>query len=327
MEKVREQAFEVVYAGKDITTDVTNFITNISYTDKTEGESDTIELTVDDTDALWRSSWYPTKGDAISVKIGYSDLLLPCGTFEIDEVELSGPPDQIVIRGLATGIKPAMRTRNNSAHESKTLKEIANTIASKHGMTVEGEIENIRINRATQHRETDLEFLKRISWKYGHVFSVRDKKLVFTTIYKLEEGKAVTAIDRTDLVRWSLRDKTTETYKNAEVKYHDPVEKKVVKHEESGTATDTAGDTLVIQCKAENPTQARAQAKAALHRANSRRQSGSITLEGNPLLVAGNNFELTGLGVLSGTYHIEESRHSLSRSSGYLTDLTIKKVG
>lgn len=323
----RQIAFQITYNGKDITADITNYVTNVTYGDKTEGESDTIEIQVDDTDGLWRGDWYPTKGDTLDVQIGYADFLLPCGKFEIDEIEISGPPNQISIRGLATGVTPAMRTRNNSAHENKTLREVANTIAGKHGMAVEGEIEDIRLNRVTQHRETDLAFLKRISWQYGHVFSVRGDKITFSTIYGLEGADAVSTIDRTDLMRYSLKDTTAQTYKAAEVKYHDPVEKKVVRHTEAATDTDTAGDTLVLQCKAENPGQARAQAKAALHRANTRRQSGSLTLPGDPLLVAGNSFTLTGLGALDGKYHIEESSHAISRASGYTTDLTVKKVG
>lgn len=326
MEKVRAIAFKVSVAGKDITADVSNMVTGITYTDKTEGESDSVELQFDDTDALWRGTWYPTKGDTIKLEIGYEDLLLPCGVFEIDEIELSGPPDMVTVRGLAAGIKKAVRTKNNSAHEGKTLKKIAETIAGKHGLTVQGDIENIQINRATQHRETDLEFLKRISWEYGHVFSVRDTALIFTTIYKLEESDAADVIDRADLMSYSLRDKTSETYKKAEVKYHDPVENRVVRGDDTSSGDDTAADTLVLQTKAENPGQARAKAKAALHRANSRKQEGTITVPGNPLMVAGNNFELTGLGVLSGVFHIQESRHTLSRSGGYVTEATIKKI-
>lgn len=322
----RQIAFEVLYNNRNITTDISPFVTSISYTDKTEGESDTIEIQVDDTDGLWRADWYPAKGDTLEVKIGYTDLLLPCGKFEIDEIEISGAPDTVRIMGLATGTQPALRTRNNSAHENKTLAEIANTIAGKHGLTVQGTIENIRINRATQYRETDLAFLRKISYKYGHIFSIRGNALIFQTIYEIEGTDGVTTIDRTDLTRYSLKDKTSETYKAAEVKYHDPVEKKVVTHTENATATDTAGDTLVLQCKAENPTQAQSQAKAALHRANTRRQSGSLSMPGNPLIVSGNNFNLTGMGVISGKYHIEESSHQISRG-GYTTDATVKKVG
>ena len=362
MTQVRRIAFEVSYNGKDITTDVTTYVTGLTYTDKTEGESDTVELTMDDTDGLWRNSWYPTKGDTLTVSMGYDDLLLPCGQFEIDEVEMSGPPNVVTIRALAAGITKAMRTKSNSAHEGKTLKEIATTIAGVHGLTVEGTIEEIRMNRATQYRETDLGFLRRISMEYGHLFSIRGDKMIFTTIYEIEASDPVGTIDMTDVMRWTLRDKTTTTYKSAQVKYHDPVEKKVVQADVNwadisvfgqpgaasnlapppGTPTEQATaaesqaafntrafgeDTLVIQTKAENGTQAQAKAKAGLHRANTCMVSGDLTIPGNPLMVAGNNFQLTGMGKFDGKYQVQESKHGLSRTSGYVTDISVKKVG
>lgn len=327
MTQVRRIAFEVSYNGKDITTDVTTYVTGLTYTDKTEGESDTVELTMDDTDGLWRNSWYPTKGDTLTVSMGYDDLLLPCGQFEIDEVEMSGPPNVVTIRALAAGITKAMRTKSNSAHEGKTLKEIATTIAGVHGLTVEGTIEEIRMNRATQYRETDLGFLRRISMEYGHLFSIRGDKMIFTTIYEIEASDPVGTIDMTDVMRWTLRDKTTTTYKSAQVKYHDPVEKKVVQATEESTQPNNSDDILVIQTKAENGTQAQAKAKAGLHRANTCMVSGDLTIPGNPLMVAGNNFQLTGMGKFDGKYQVQESKHGLSRTSGYVTDISVKKVG
>ncbi len=326
---VRQPIFKVEYAGKDITSDVSSNLISVTYTDHAEGESDEIEIQLEDSEGLWRGDWYPTKGEKITLSIGYDNQLMPCGTFEVDEIELSGPPDTLCIRGLAAPIKGALRTKNSSAHENKTLREIANTIAGKNGLSVTGEIEDIRFDRVTQNRETDLGFLKRISYEYGHVFSVRDKKLIFTTIYKLEEGDAVQVIDRSDISSYSIQDKTGNSFKKAEVKYANPADKKVVdaSKDEDDSEDITKGDTLVLTTKAENQKQAEQKAKAALHRANSRQQEGSISLEGQPLLVAGNNFEFTGMGKISGKYHIVRSRHKITRSGGYSTDLEIKRVG
>lgn len=326
---VRQPNFIVTYAGKNITSDVSSSLISITYTDHAEGESDEIEIVVEDSEGLWRSSWYPTKGEKIVLEIGYDNMLMPCGTFEVDEIELSGPPDTICIRALAAPIKGKLRTKNSSAHEKKTLKEIANTIAGKNGLTVTGEIEDVRFDRVTQNRETDLGFLKRISYEFGHVFSVRDKQLIFTTIYKLEDAGPVSTIDRSDLASYSIRDKTASSFKKSEVKYSNPADKKVVEAEkdEDDSKDITKGDTLFMTTKAENKQQAEKKAKAALHRANSKQQGGSLTLEGSPLLVAGNNFELIGMGQLSGKFHIVRSRHRIDRSSGYTTDLEVKRVG
>lgn len=336
METLRTPKFIVTYNGKDITSDLANNLLSVNYTDKTENESDEISISLEDTDANWRGPWYPSKGDKIGLQFGYEDTgLVDGGMFEVDEIELQGPPDTVTIMGIAAGIKKAVRTKNSKAFEKVTLKQIATEIASKHGMTVTGEIDNVQFTRVTQNRENDLSFLRRISEEYGHVFSVRDSKLVFTRLYDIEKGEPVFSIDRTDLLSYSIKDKTSNTYKKAKVAYHNPDDKEVKEFEQSSnvnadgaTVTDTtAEDTLEVRTKAENKQQAELKAKAAMYRANSRQKEGNITVQGNPLLLAGNNIELTGLGTISGKYHIMESNHSIDSSGGYTTSLSLKLVG
>jgi uncharacterized protein len=335
METLSKPTATVVYEGKDITADIFKYMLSLSYTDKVEGESDELEIQLEDTQDLWKGAWYPTKGDTLKVSIGYEgSATVDCGTFEIDEIELSGPPDTVSIRALAAGIKKAVRSKNSKAYEGQTLKQIAEAIASKHGFSVTGTIQNIKFTRITQNQEHDLSFLKRLSAEYGHAFSVRDKQLVFTVIYDLEKGKPVLEIDRTDLLSYSIKDKTSQTYRTAVVKYHNPTNKQVVEykttgHENAGGSyePETADDELIIHTKAEDLNQAEAKAKAALWRANSKQQEGNLSMQGNPIVLAGNNIELTGLGILSGKYHIMESRHTLDKSSGYLTDIQVKRVG
>lgn len=61
---------------------------------------------------------------------------------------------------------------------------------------------------------------------------------------------------------------------------------------------------------------------------NKFKQYGSINgLEGEPSLIVGVNFDLTGLGLGSGKYHIVSSTHTISGGSIYTTDLEIRKCG
>lgn len=335
--EVRNPYFRVLYNGKNITEDISKYLHSLSYSDKVEGESDEIELELDDVEGLWRGPWYPTKGAKLDITIGYSDLTLPCGVFEIDEIEMSGPPDVVRIRGLAAGITSSLRTTKSKAYESMTLLQLAKYVAGLHGMAVTGEIPDVTYRRVTQHRESDLAFLRRVASDYGCIFSLREKKLVFTTIYDVEKRTPATVIDRLDLASYSIKDTSAKTYKDAAVKFHNPVDKKVVsttyttkdeKNADGYAYTQIAsGDTKVIHTKAENKKQAEMKAKAAIHRNNSKQQEGSLNMEGNPLIIAGNNFELTGFGKVSGLYHITESRHTISRSKGYSTEAAIKRVG
>ncbi len=135
-------------------------------------------------------------------------------------------------------------------------------------------------------------------------------------------------------------DKSEQTYKDAEVNYEDPVSNEVI----SGKVTitdlvntngisfntiDTASEnSLVMTDKVENKQQAEAKATAALYKANTRTKTLTGTLYGEPLMVSGVNWKLTGAGkVISGLYHNVKSTHDVSKSGGWVTDIDCKKVG
>lgn len=327
--QVPQPKFRILYNSADITRDVSESLISLRYADKVEGESDELELTMDDARGLWRDAWYPDKGATVQAFIGWREPLMNCGTFEVDGMGFGGGEsgDTITMRCIAAGFTSSIRTKRSSAHENKTLAEIARTIAAKHGMNVIGITKDVTIERVTQLRKTDLSFLKKLSADYGYIFSVRDKTLVFTLIYELEQAASAAAIDRTDLTSYTLDDNSFRTYKSAVVKYNNPVDGATV---EGGSNIESEGvttaDTLEIRGKAENRQQAEEQATSALYRANTKQQEGSITLTGNPAMIAGNNFDLTGMGKLSGKFHIISSEHAISKDGSYITTATIKRL-
>jgi phage protein D len=72
--------YSIRYNQKDITKEIASFISSITYTDNSEGESDDLQIQLDDSTNLWVNGWYPMKGDKISLRIGKME----CGQFEID---------------------------------------------------------------------------------------------------------------------------------------------------------------------------------------------------------------------------------------------------
>lgn len=324
--KVKRPVFFIEYEQKDITAYITHFVISVTYVDFEHGKSDEIDIQIEDREHIWKSSWYPVKGDVINLRIGYEgEGLLPCGSFEIDEIELSAPPDLINLKGIATNIKKALRQENTKAYENKTLKQIAEEIAKKHGYELVGEIKEIKVKRITQKQERDIAFLKRIAEEYGYVFKITDGKLVFYEIEKLESANIILVIDRKNILSFSLRDKTHELYKDCTVSYHDPKSKKLITHTVLAEGI-VKGDTLKLNERCENLDQAIVKAKAALRAKNGLQTEGSITVIGNPKLVAGSNIEITGLYNLNGKYHIKSSRHTIDRSAGYKTELEVKRI-
>jgi len=324
--------FTVLYNNKNITSEISKYMLSLIYNDKTEGESDEIEIQVEDVDLRWQNSWYPEKGAKLTVSIEN----LKTGVFEIDEINLEGPPDVVTIRGMATGIVNDLRTKKSDAHENKTLKQIAEKVAAKNKLTIQGEIPEITFGRITQNKETDLGFLKRISQEYGVLFAVRENVITFTSIYDVEKRNTSFTVDKSDISKFSFKDKADGMIKTASVKSKSAKKNEAVTanldfekyKQEQGYSSDTPvnQDAGVTHTKAENKQQAEAKAKAIMHLSASNQIEGSIDIQGTVLAVAGNNVQVTGFGKLSGKFHIKSSSHKIDKSSGYTVSLEMKRL-
>lgn len=323
---VRQPTYRITYDGTDITEDVSQHLKKLQYDDFVESASDDLALTFEDKGGLWKGSWYPETGAQVIVEIGYEDEMVEAGEFDIDQLEATGPPDEFILRALATGIGEATRTRNSRAYENHTLRDIAEEIAGAHGLTVQGQIDDLVIERVTQNRQTDLAFLANLASEYGYVFSIRGDLLVFEDQMELEQAAPIAQIDKTDMTFWSLSDRTTDVYAEAELRFTNPELKEVIRGLIREGFDVGRPDALEMHIGADNVGQAERKAQVALYRANSEKVSGLVTIPGRPGLVAGINVEMTGMNVLSGIYHVKKSSHTIDRAAGYSTTLDVKRV-
>lgn len=327
--------FTLWYLKKDITSDITPYVTRVTYSDNIKNESDTIEVELDDTDGRWLDKWYPGKGDTLTLKMGYQgEKLLACGTFSIDEIEVNSPPSTVSIRGVATSVNNALRTKSNRGFENTTLAAIAGRIAKKHKLTLVGSIEAIKIDRITQYAETDVAFLRRLASEYGYAVKIVSDHLIFSHLATLRSQEPVKQLTPKDVARFSLRDTINRVYKSASVKHQKSDTKKLIVYEVDGGTSDsgkqlkgkvTSADTLKVNSRVSDPDSARIKADSALASHNEYQQSGSLSLMGTSQLTAGNKIELTGFGQLSGPWLITTARHSFDRSSGYVTELDVAR--
>jgi phage protein D len=329
--QVPSPIYKILYNGKNITQDISQSLLYFIYTDKVSGESDELEITLEDKELKWQNQWYPEKGAMLTVTIGIDGKELDCGVFQIDQIEFIGPPDRVAIKALSTGFYGRTRSKKGYAHENKTLSEIIHSIAAKIGYKVVGNIEGIRIGRSTQNRESDLQYMHRLAAEYGYNFSIKNKTLVFIKQTVLEARASAVVIDKTETTNYGFKDKTSDVFKGTVVKFHNPNTNKTIT---AGKDADFKGeqkpytdqlDILEIREKVENEEQANAKAAAAIHRKVSLQQTGGFSAPGNVLLVSGNNIELTGFGAFSGIWHILTSTHAID-TSGYYTDVEIKRV-
>jgi Bacteriophage probable baseplate hub protein len=304
-------------------------VLSISYVDELGGRSGELEIQLENRDKRWQRAWFPQQGDVISLLMGSAgELLLPCGDFQVDDLELEGPPDLFHLRCLPAWITPALRTRNSLAYENQTLLQIAATVAARHGMTVVGAPNQIDINyqRITQKQETDLEFLRRLATEHDYDFTVRGTRMVFYSRASLEAQPAVLTLYRNMVERFSFVAKTHRIYKQAQTAYFDPQSKQLHTQTALAQPAVATGDILKLVVRCENGQQALERASAALHEANRLLVTCRLVAPGTTLLLAGNVVALSGWDVMDGSYMIERAQHRLSRAIGYVTEADLRML-
>ena len=326
---IRSPNWILTYKGVNITSDISHMVLSISYVDELGGRSGELEIQLENRDKRWQRAWFPQQGDVISLLMGYAgELLLPCGDFQVDDLELEGPPDLFHLRCLPAWITPALRTRNSLAYENQTLLQIAATVAARHGMTVVEAPNQIDINyqRITQKQETDLEFLRRLAIEHDYDFTVRGTQMVFYSRASLEAQPAVLTLYRNMVERFSFVAKTHRIYKQAQTAYFDPQSKQLHTQTALAQPAVATGDILKLVVRCENGQQALERASAALHQANRLLVTCRLVAPGTTLLLAGNVVALSGWDVMDGSYMIERAQHRLSRAIGYVTEADLRML-
>jgi hypothetical protein len=332
-ELARQGKVVVLWNGVNVSADIAPYISKVTYTDHEEGASDTFSLTLDDSSGLWSGDWFPTEGDTLHPYLGYGDALMDCGLFQVDEVTVEGPPSTVEVKALAAGFTLSLRTRNSRAFEAQTLRQIARYFCAKHSLTLvdntSGMLSQINLTRKTQKEQTDLCFLSELASEYGFIFSIRGSLLVFTSYYELDNAASVKSLDRNELSSYSLTVKTYDTYASGLISRRDAKSKKVVKWGATDVLGNNTTDQALFTGRVENHLQAEGRVKGGLWRKNRFKQSGTLNdLPGDPSLVAGINFDLTGMGTaMSGQYHITVSTHTLSGDGAYTTSVEVRQTG
>ncbi|TBV10266.1 phage late control D family protein [Stutzerimonas kirkiae] len=333
--QVPQARLALSYEQRDIVRDVAPGLLSLTYTDRLTGQSDDLDLELHDAEGFWLNAWYPGHGDSLALGFSWAgSVMRQLGRFEIDEIELSGPPSTVHVRALAAGIRKAVRTVEHRAYESVTLDKVAQQIAARQGLALVGSIEPIALDRLTQ-QESDLAFLAQLAEQYDYAFKVRGTQLVFHRISELAASSPVLTVEPADLEHWSIRDSLKQVPAAVAVRHHEPTTQQLVAYDlvngeivavpSSASKTTTSADTKKRRKRTTGADSARAQAKADAAKAQRERTTGSLTLMGAPVLVSGNVIALDGFGKLSGNYLITSARHTFSRT-GYRSALEVCRV-
>ncbi len=329
--EARSAEVVIVYEGKNISRDIAPYLISFTYTDNAADKADDISITLEDRKGRWRDPWFPTKGDKIIASIAIREWdgadkteTLPCGTFEVSQIECSGPPTQVVIKGVSTLIsQPMCSEKHTKAWENIKLSVIAEDIANKNGLKLYFDCpDNPLFERKDQVEKSDLDFLKELCKECGVAVKVSDKQLICYDEEKNEEREAAGGLKFGDkkIISYRFSSKARGTYKAAHLQYHNSAKNEnidvTVKCDAEGTER-----VLELNQKVNNIAEARRIAKKKLTDANNKEITGSVSLLGDMRFLGGNNIELAGFGAFDGKYAIEKATHTVS--GGYTTSLEL----
>lgn len=214
--------FRIVADGADITALINDRLLLLRTTDKPGMESDEFELRIDDRDSAVS---LPSKGAGIEIYLGYvQTALVRLGRYVVDEIEVSGPPDTIVIRGKASDMRGSGKTIRSGSWEGVPLLKIVADIAARNGWTPVCQV-NTNVPRADQLGESDFSFITRLAKQHDCTAKVADGKLIVMTRQagQSASGKAFGAvtITRSDVSRWQFRLGDRNAHKAVAAKHQD----------------------------------------------------------------------------------------------------------
>jgi len=327
--------FRVTLDGNDLTDRIRPRLITLRLSERRGGDADQLEITLDDSDGRLAM---PREGATLSVQLGWSagsDVtvgLVDKGKFTVDEVEHSGPPDQITIRARATDFTSAIATRREKSWHDTTLGAIVKEIAGRNRLTTRcaPALAAIAIKAMAQTRESDIALLRRLGREHDAVATVKAGALILspTGAATTATGAAIPAITIRcgDGDRHSFRIRKREEAGSVSADWHDrkSAKKKTV------TVGSGTGEVKRLARTYSSEDAARRAATAEQGRATREPRSLDLGLAlGRLEIYPDRSVTVTGFkGEIDAVkWLVADVTHELLPDRGFTTALTLESVG
>jgi phage protein D len=237
-------AWKVTLAGQDLTEKLAPRLASLRLTEARGEKADEFEIVLHDADGKLA---LPPEGARLQVQLGWArgtgvtPGLVDKGSFKVDEVSWSGPPDVVTITGRSADFKESFRTRKTRIFKDQTIGTIVGKIAAEHGLTARchPDLAGKTVKAAEQHNKSDMQLLRDLGRRYDAVATTKDGALIFAPIdaNTTATGKAIPTLELTrgKLDRYSFRRASRENGQDgAEAQWHDQKAGKRKKVEHGG---------------------------------------------------------------------------------------------
>jgi len=326
--------FRVTLDGTDLTDRIRPRLITLRLSERRGGDADQLEITLDDADGRLAM---PREGATLSVQLGWSAGsgvtvgLVDKGKFTVDEVEHSGPPDQITIRARAADFTSAIATRREKSWHDTTLGAIFTEIAGRNRLTPRcaPALASIAIKAMAQTRESDIALLRRLGREHDAVATVKGGALILspTGAATTATGTAIPAITirRGDGDRHSFRIREREEAGSVSADWHDR------KSAKKKTVTVGSGTGEVKRLARTYSSENAARRAATAEQGRAAREPRSLDLglalgrleiyPDRPVTVTGFKSEICAV-----TWLVADVTHELLPDRGFTSALTLESM-
>lgn len=176
--------WRVLLDGTDLTDRMRPRLISLSLSEKRGDEADQLDIVLSDADGRLA---IPKEGAVLQVQLGWKqgrDVtvgLIDKGSFKVDDVTHSGPPDQITIKARAADFTSEIRNRRSQSWKDTTLGKVLQEVAGRNALTarITPALASIALPVVSQSRESDIAFLRRLGRENDAVATIKDKHLIF----------------------------------------------------------------------------------------------------------------------------------------------------
>jgi hypothetical protein len=184
--------FRITTNGDDITAMIRERFVSLRLVDKAGNDSDQVTLVLADHDPTAPIS-LPAAGAELEVALGYDDSVEALGTYVVDDIELTWPPNQLRITAKAAPLAESasgegstrlmLQTKKTRSWEAgTTLGDMVSTIAAEHGLgaAVQPAIAGTVLPHIDQVDESDMNLLTRLAADYDAIAKPAGGRLVIS---------------------------------------------------------------------------------------------------------------------------------------------------
>jgi phage protein D len=297
-----------------------------------------------DNETAWIDDDSFALGATLEIKLGYGKTLQPVISAEITALEPTyqrGGRAQLTVRGHDRRHR-MLRGRKTRSFVQQKDSDIAATIASEAGLTVQAEDSQVVHDYVLQPNQTDLEFLRERASRIQYEVVVDGQTLHFRPVQNAQ-GEVLTLTPDDDLLEFYPRLSILGQLSELELRGWSPKDKKeIVAKAKSGDEVSTMGGSdsgaaladsvfgaaVLLVSDAPVFTQAEADQRARAHfnRALLELIVGDGVCSGRTDLKPGQVIKLDGLGTrFSGQYYVSAIRHRYTPRRAYQTHFEVRR--